>query len=114
MIWGMDATPQELADDAGTLVLESCHSTWHIDTARQRFRRVLRGRELTPEGVATAWRPYFDLELDPGSDSFALVLNPEGTRMLRSWRHTGAHCPHCEVDATAEMALDALRGALRR
>ena len=39
-----------------------------------------------------------------------VLLNPEGTRLLRSWRHV-EHCPQCGGNQTAELSLDELRGA---
>jgi hypothetical protein len=92
------------------LVLESCHSTWLFDTTRMRFRRVLKGLNLDARNASTAWRPYFGLELDPYSESFVVMLNAEGTRLLRSWRHV-QHCPQCGGEATAELSLDELRAA---
>lgn len=94
----------------GTLILESCHSTWVFDTERLRFRRILKGLDLDVTAASTAWRPYFGLELDPYSESFVVLLNPEGTRLLRSWRHV-EHCPQCGGEATAELSIDDLRGA---
>lgn len=96
-------------DDA-LFVLESCHSTWIFDTERMRFRRVLKGLTLDVHAATTAWRPYFGLEIDPISESFVVLLNPEGTRLLRSWRHV-EHCPQCGGNQTAELSLDELRGA---
>jgi len=92
------------------LVLESCHSTWLFDTSRMRFRRILKGLNLDAATASTAWRDYFGLELDPYSESFVVMLNPEGTRLLRSWRHV-QHCPQCGGEATAELSLDELRTA---
>jgi hypothetical protein len=92
------------------LVLESCHSTWLFDTARMRFRRILKGLNLDTRNASTAWRPYFGLELDPYSESFVVMLNAEGTRLLRSWRHVD-HCPQCGGEATAELSIDELRAA---
>ncbi len=92
------------------LVLESCNSTWLFDTSRMRFRRILKGLDLDARNASTAWRPYFGLELDPVSESFVVLLNPEGTRLLRSWRHV-EHCPQCGGDATAELSVDDLRSA---
>jgi hypothetical protein len=92
------------------LVLESCHSTWLFDTTRMRFRRILKGLNLDAATASTAWRDYFGLELDPYSESFVVMLNPEGTRLLRSWRHV-QHCPQCGGEATAELSLDELRTA---
>ena len=58
------------------------------------------------DGVAA----YFGLEIDPISESFVVLLNPEGTRLLRSWRHV-EQCPQCGGDQTAELSLDELKGA---
>ena len=88
-------------------VLESCHSTWIFDTDRMRFRRVLKGLTLDAHAATTAWRAYFGLEIDPISESFVVLLNPEGTRLLRSWRHV-EHCPQCGGNQTAELSLDEL------
>jgi hypothetical protein len=92
-------------------VLESCHSTWIFDTERLRFRRILKGLALEAHAATTAWRDYFGLEIDPISESFVVLLNPEGTRLLRSWRHVDEHCPQCGGNQTAELSLDDLRGA---
>src|ERR1700728_997776 len=98
-------TPEE------PMVLESCHSTWLFDTDRMRFRRILKGLDMDARQASTAWRPYFGLELDPLSESFVVLLNAEGTRLLRSWRHV-EHCPQCGGEATAQLSLDELRAAL--
>jgi hypothetical protein len=92
------------------MVLESCHSTWLFDTERMRFRRILKGLDMDARHASTAWRPYFGLELDPISESFVVLLNPEGTRLLRSWRHV-EQCPQCGGNQTAELSLDELRSA---
>jgi|SRR5271168_1094467 len=92
------------------IVLESCHSTWLFDTERMRFRRVLKGLDLDVRHASTAWRPYFGLDLDPMSESFVVLLNQEGTRLLRSWRHV-EHCQQCGGDATVELSIDELRAA---
>ncbi len=75
-----------------------------------RFRRVLKGLDLDAPQASTAWRPYYGLEMDPYSESFVVLLNPEGTRLLRSWRHV-EHCPQCGGDATGEISLEQLRTA---
>src|ERR1019366_9320190 len=85
------------------LVLESCHSTWLFDTERMRFRRVLKGLDLDNHPASTGWRPYFGLDIEPVSESFVVLLNPEGTRLLRSWRHV-EHCAQCGGEATGERA----------
>ena len=96
--------------DDQLFLLESCHSTWIFDTERMRFRRVLKGLALDAHAATTAWRAYYGLEIDPISESFVVLLNPEGTRLLRSWRHV-EHCPQCGGHQTAELSLDELRGA---
>jgi hypothetical protein len=101
MIWPMEP-----------FVLESCHSTWLFDTERMRFRRVLKGLDLESRPASTGWRPYFGLDIDPISESFVVLLNPEGTRLLRSWRHV-EHCAQCGGEATAELSLEDLRSAAR-
>jgi hypothetical protein len=92
------------------LVIESCHSTWLFDTERMRFRRILKGLDLDASQVSTGWRPYYGLETDPLSPSFVVMLDPEGTRLLRSWRHV-EQCSQCGGEATAELSLDELRSA---
>ncbi|MDA8073195.1 MAG: hypothetical protein M0Z82_16750 [Actinomycetota bacterium] len=94
------------------LVLESCHSTWLFDPERMRFRRILKGLESESHQTATGWRPYFGLDIDPLSESFVVRLNPEGTRLLRSWRHVD-HCAQCGGEATTELSLDDLQSAAR-
>ena len=91
-------------------VLESCHSTWLFDREPRRFRRVLKGLDLDNLQASTGWRPYFGLDIDPVSESFVVLLNPEGTRLLRSWRHVD-HCSQCGGEATGELSLDDLRTA---
>lgn len=100
-----------LALDAGFVILESCHSTWLFDPENRRFCRILKVEPAEPS-VATDWRPYHRLVVNPGSDAFVVFLDPSGTRLLRSWRHT-AHCDQCGGDATAEMSLEDLRRVAR-
>jgi hypothetical protein len=76
------------------MIIASCHSSWIFDIDRGRFRRVLKVADVGPRDVATPWSPYYGLELDPNSESFVVLLNPEGTRLLSSWRHTG-DCVQC-------------------
>ena len=94
------------------LILESCHSTWVFDTENMRFRRILKGLDLDVHQASTAWRPYFGLELDQFSESFVVLLNADGTRLLRSWRHV-EHCSQCGGEATSELSLRDLRSAVR-
>jgi hypothetical protein len=91
-------------------VLESCNSTWLFDTERMRFRRVLKGVDVGRHAATTEWRPYFGLDVDPRSESFVVSLNAEGTRLLRSWRHT-AQCTQCGGQATTELSLEEIRAA---
>ncbi len=92
------------------VIFESCHTTWIFDTDRMRFRRILKGAEFGHHLVTTEWRPYYGLELDPHSESFAVLLAPDGSRLLRSWRHTH-DCAQCGGQVTAELSVDELRAA---
>jgi hypothetical protein len=92
----------------GYTTLDSCHSRWVFDTERHRFRRVPKGPGLEALMAMTEWRPYDDLLIDADSDSFVVILNPAGTRMLRSWRHTQALCPQCGATRTEELSVGAI------
>jgi hypothetical protein len=93
-------------------VLESCHSTWVFDTDRMRFRRILKGVEVEQHPVATQWRPYYGLELNDDSEEFTVLLNPAGSRLIHSWRHTH-DCLQCGGHATGEVSLEELESLLR-
>jgi hypothetical protein len=45
------------------------------------------------------------------SEAFTVLLNPERTRLIRSWRHTG-DCPQCGGHGTAELSLEDIEAAL--
>ncbi len=95
-----------------TVVFESCNSTWVFDADHMRFRRILKGVEVEDRAVVTEWRPYFGLEAADDSEAFTVLLNPEGTRLIRSWRHTGpGDCAQCGGHATAELSLDDIEAA---
>jgi hypothetical protein len=85
-------------------VLESCHSTWIFDAERGLFRRIPRGADITMPS-AGEWHAYYRLDVDDSTGAFAIALNPDGTRMLRSWVHEEP-CLHCLVgDVTGELSL---------
>lgn len=86
------------------VTIESCHSTWTFDIRNHRFRRILRGFEGAVDPPTTEWRPYHGVEEYPGTDSFVVWLNPEGTRLLRSWRHR-PHCAACADRRTAPVPV---------
>lgn len=92
-------------------VFESCNSTWVFDQQHMRYRRILKGVEVDDRAVLTEWRRYFGLEVAEDSEAFTVLLNPEGTRMIRSWRHTG-DCAQCGGHVTAELSLEAIGAAL--
>jgi len=92
-------------------VLESCHSVWVFESGRMRFRRVPRGTRLDMPSPESDWTPYFRLEVEPSTGAFAVGLNAEGTRVLRSWLHLEP-CRHCAGDQTGELSLDAVRRTL--
>jgi hypothetical protein len=89
-------------------VLDSCHSTWLFDVAGRRFRRVLKGLDADPSLTTTDWRPYERLEFVEGSQAFVVILNPAGTRRIRSWRHVDG-CKHCDGEQTSELSIEDLR-----
>ena len=92
------------------IVFESCHSTWLFEPERMRFRRILKGLESGSGEVTTEWRPYFGLEVDQQGEYFVVLLNPDGSRLLRSWRHT-SDCTECGSHMTGEHSLENLRSA---
>jgi hypothetical protein len=65
------------------ITIDSCHSRWVFDTEHRRFRRILKGLAFGAHAPKTDWRPYHELYVDPYSDSFTVVLDESGTRMLR-------------------------------
>ena len=87
------------------VTLDSCHSRWVFDPERQRYRRVPQGPGLTRRLAVAEWHPYHELHVDP-YDSFTVVLNEAGTRMLRSWRHTKDVCPQCGFTGTEQLSVD--------
>jgi hypothetical protein len=88
------------------LTIDSCHSHWVFDTEHHRFRRILKGLALGETTASTGWRPYHQLDLDPDTDSFVVVLDDSDTRIMRSWRHTEARCPQCDARGTEELSLE--------
>jgi hypothetical protein len=86
------------------ITVDSCHSRWDFDTEHLRYRRVPKAASHLDLSMAP-WHPYHELHLDPCSDAFYVVLNAEGTRMLRSWRHLEGICPQCGDTGTGELAL---------
>jgi hypothetical protein len=85
------------------MILESCHSTWVFDPVRMQFCRILKGIEVAGRSVSTAWRPYWQLELDPEMEAFSVYLNAHRTRLIRSWRHT-PNCGQCSGRETSELS----------
>jgi hypothetical protein len=93
------------------ITLDSCHSHWVFDPDRRRYRRVPQGPGAELRAAASEWRDYHELRVDEHSESFVVVLNHEGTRMLRSWRHTPGVCPSCgfttgEVDTVGALTAE--------
>lgn len=93
--WVEHDAPSELVE------FESCHSTWTFDLRNRRFRRTLRGFAGAVDPPSTEWRPFFKVEEYPGTDSFVVWLNSEGTRLLRSWRHRQG-CAACADQNTLQ------------
>jgi len=93
------------------VIFESCHSTWIFDTGRMRFRRILKDIEVGHRPVSTAWRSYFELDADPTSETFTVVLDAAHSRQIRSWRHT-SDCVECGGHRTSELSLEDISQAL--
>jgi hypothetical protein len=93
------------------LVFESCHSSWVFDTENLRYRRILKGVAVEDQPIATQWRPYFALHFNEGSEAFTVALNAEGSRLIRSWRHT-KDCAQCGSQVTAELSRRDIESAL--
>lgn len=91
--------------DQVTITLDSCNSTWSFQPAKMRFRRTLKGLGMD---VRTGWRHYYGLRFDDGSDGFTVLLNEEGTRLLRSWCHWPGEdtCENCAACPDSEVSLD--------
>ncbi len=93
------------------ITVDSCHSRWIFDTEQRRFHRILKGPDFDTRMTTTEWEPYSKLHLDQDSDSFVVVLNDAGTRMLRSWRHTEGACTQCGGTGTVELSMDDIANA---
>ena len=87
------------------LVLESCHSTWIFDPLHLQLRRILKGVGVGNRSVMTAWRAYWQVELDFEGEGFTVYLNSSRSRLIRSWRHT-QNCSQCGGSDTAELSLE--------
>jgi hypothetical protein len=87
------------------IVLNSCHCTWIFDPYLLQFCRILKGIEVAGRSVCTAWRPYWQLELDPEAECFSVYLNASRTRLVRSWRHT-ENCAQCGGRGATEFSLE--------
>jgi hypothetical protein len=81
--------------------IETANSVWVFEPARQRFWRVPRGLDINSPATARAWQPYHRLVLDADSGAFSVWLDPEGTRLLRSYRLD----PVDQLDVTRELTL---------
>jgi hypothetical protein len=73
---------REVVDAA---ILESCHSTWILDREEKQSCRMLKGMEVIDRPVTTEWRPYWDLHLDPRTETSIVYLNTAHARQVRSW-----------------------------
>ena len=82
---------------AQTMCLRSCHSLWIFDVEHRRFRR-LPGAVSADIAGGGDWQPFVALHIDPESGAFRVTLNPERTRVLRSWLHDEP-CRHCGAPA---------------
>ncbi len=93
-------------------VVESCHSTWVFDLEHRRFHRILKGGDADRRAVTTEWRPYYGVELKEDSEAFVVLLNPAGTRLIQSWRHTH-DCQQCGSHVTSQISVDEIHAVHR-
>jgi hypothetical protein len=100
--------PQHRAGNNAVQAIESCNSTWLFDSDRGRFRRVPKGSSIDVPAPPEEWQRYYSLELDADTGAFVVTLNENGTRLLRSYRHT-TPCPHCDANPTTELSLEAVK-----
>jgi hypothetical protein len=75
--------------------------SWFFDLPRRRFRRVPAGTTVTGPVPPGAWVAYHRIDLHGEAGSFAVTLNPQGTRILRAWLHVQP-CRHCGQEASPE------------
>lgn len=69
-------------------VIDTCHNTWLFDEENRRFQRIPRG---LVGYVPTEWRAYDHLVVEPSCETFVVVLDHRGTRVLRG-RRCGSGC----------------------
>ena len=96
--------------------IDTSHSIWLFDTERMRFRRMPRGADPTAPSFEGDWESYYALEVDDDG-SFTVALNPERTRLLRSYRDdvdpsvgVDLVAPPPPADATTELRLETTEG----
>ncbi len=92
------------------ITLDSCHSTWIFDARQLRFCRILRGIAVGRCRISTEWRPYWELEIDPHSKTFTVVLDEPRTHSIRSSIHT-QDCAQCG-SPTTELSLEDVQRAV--
>jgi hypothetical protein len=92
-------------------IVESCHSTWIFDSDHKRFRRILKDIEFAHRSVTTEWRPYYEFQIDPQTNTFTIFLNAAGTLLIRSWLHT-EDCVQCGSHVTTQLSLAEVRDAV--
>jgi len=88
--------------------IDTTHSVWLFDPDRMRFRRAPKGTDLDAPSIERDWETYFGLEIDEESGAFTVLLNEDGTRLLRSWREVRPE-PLAPSDATTELSVEVLR-----
>ena len=109
---GMTKIAEEVLRRQYIIVLESCHNTWVFDPIRMQFCRIPKGIRVAGRFVATMWRPYWQLELDPDTEAFSVYLDASGTRLIQSWRHN-QYCDLCGSRRTAELTLEDIRSIVQ-
>jgi hypothetical protein len=97
--------------------IDTSHSIWIFDTERMRFRRMPRGADPTAPSFEGDWESYYALEIEDDG-SFTVALNPERTRLLRSYRDDADASVAVDLvvppapDATTELRLETAEGRI--
>ena len=90
---GQGVLALDLLADEKVLVFESCELIWIIDTERRQLCRLARTAKMRAQ-LPAEWITYERALLDEETKSAIVLLDPQGTRMLRVRAHQ-LPCPDC-------------------
>jgi hypothetical protein len=90
---GQGVLALDLLADEKVLVFESCELIWIIDTERHQLCRLARTPKLRAQ-LPAEWTTYERALFDDEKKSAIVMLDAQGTRMLRVRAHR-LPCPDC-------------------